>query len=325
MSAATTAELVAHVQGDAVGELPPTVRPVPHHRSDGLRRAAAGLVLRPASGSLVHGLDVDLPVRRPRGPWVTTIHDLSVFDEPWAHARLRSRGERALIRHALRRADALVAVSEFTAERVLARFGRQCSVTPLAPRPGLAPPSDEVLAEVRRRYQLPADAVLAVGTIEPRKRVDMLARACRDEGLPLVLAGAVARGCRVPATARHLGYVPGADLPALYRAAAAVAYVSCYEGFGLPPVEAMACGAAVVATRVGGLPEVVASALGEPGAVLVGVDDLPGLRSALRSVVRDGAHRAALRRAGRRAVSGLCWDATAQATLATYRELGVAC
>ncbi|HEX8519105.1 MAG TPA: glycosyltransferase family 1 protein [Pseudonocardia sp.] len=311
------ARLTAQVQVDAVGELPAAVTGVPHPVAAGARRALAGLALRTGHADVHHGLDADLPLRTGAAT-VATIHDLSVFDTPYAHSRGRAAGERWLVGRAVRRADAVLAVSAFTAERVEALFGRSATVTPLAPRPDLAPAGEAELARVRAAYDLPPRCVLQLATIEPRKDVEGLAAACRALDVPLLLAGSVAPGCRVPPGARHLGYVPDADLPGLYGAATVVGYCSHYEGFGLPAVEALACGAVLLTTAVGGIPE----ACGDAAAVVApGRVDL--LTSALRALLHDRDHRAALRERSVARAGELTWTATAAATASAYRALGV--
>ena len=308
-------DLVALVQSDAVSELPPRVAAMARRPCDGVRRSLAGL--RPiGNADLVHGLDVDLPLRS-GGPTVATVHDLSLLDTPWAYGRLRRNGKLVTTRLAIRRADALIAVSEFTADRIRHHFGREAVVVHLAPAPGFTPPRPESVVAIRELYGLPAEFVLHVGNLEPRKDVRCLTEACREAGVPLVLAGASIATVDVPAGARLLGYVDGARLSALYAAATVVAYVSRYEGFGLPPLEAMACGAAVMATRVGALPELV------DGAVeWVPVGDAAAQAVALRALVADEEHRHALAAAGIAAVSRLTWSETARRTSDVYRSLG---
>jgi len=175
-----------------------------------------------------------------------------------------------------------------------------------------------VLAEVRLRYDLPSRFVLCVATIEPRKDVATLATACRDVGVPLVIAGAART--TAPTGAHLLGYVPRSHLPALYGAATVVAYPSIYEGFGLPPVEAMACGAPVVAFRIPPLEESLGDA-----AVLTPPGDAVELATALRDLLADDEGRRQLAHAGLVRAGALSWSATASATAAAYRHLGVAC
>ncbi|GAA1460018.1 glycosyltransferase family 4 protein [Williamsia maris] len=310
-AADTDRSMAAIVQSDSLGELPDSVTGLGKPVTSGVRRAISGLAPSPASGRVFHSLDVDLPIRV-AGLTVSTVHDLSVFDTPWASSALRARGERALLRRAFRRADILIAVSEFTAARVLALSGRRSHVIPLAPASWALPPTAAEVAEVRDRLGLPERFVLQVGTVEPRKDVALLADACVAVDIPLVLAGAGSTGPDAPRRAHGLGYVATSDLPALYAAATVTAYCSRYEGFGLPPVEAMACTGAVVASAVGALPDVVAD-----GALLVRHHTVEAWSEALRGAM-DPETNSGLRTRGPQAAAALSWKAAADTTLALY-------
>ncbi len=168
-------ELPRHIEGriaalvaaDAVGELPPEVAALPMPVASGVRRTLQGLRSPRVQSRLLHGLDVDLPLRSAAAT-VTTVHDLAVFDTPWAFSAHRVLGERLVVAHALRHADAVIAVSAFTAERIQALSGREATVIPEAPSRTMRVATASEIAAARRQYALPERYVLHVGTVEPR-------------------------------------------------------------------------------------------------------------------------------------------------------------
>ena len=316
MDGSVDASFAAAVHPAAAGELPAGMEPLLRRESHGVRRAVAGLLgFGPAD--LVHGLDVDLPLR-PGAATVATVHDLAVFDFPAGFPRHRAIGERMLVRRSIRRADAVVAVSAFTAERVQALLGRDATVVHSAPGTSMVPAQPDEIERARIRYHLPDRFCLHVGNIEPRKDLSTLAAACRDADLPLILTGHPLWGHAAPTGTVSLGHVPMADLPALYGAATVVGYASRYEGFGLPPIEAMACGAAVVTTPVPAVVEVVGD-----GAATFRAGDVGGLAGTLRELVADPVRRHELARRGAERVAALSWSATATQTTDVYRSLGL--
>lgn len=305
-------DTAAIVQRRAVAELPRSTRVHPRPDSSGLRRAIHGL--RPApGGDVVHALDVDLPLGG-HGPKISTVHDLAVFDVPETMSSLRARAERWLVADAVSRADRVVAVSRFTADRVAERFGRDVDVVPLACRPAMI--AGPELDPPTLPFDLPPVFVLHVGTIEPRKNLPVLANACARVGVPLVLAGALWTAPPGGGDVHYLGHVDDPTLLALYRSATIVAVASRYEGFCLPAVEAMANGAAVVATPVGALTDLV------PAAGLA-VADVDAIAARLAAFLGDDDARAQHAAAGRRRALERTWTDVAAETLDVYRRGGV--
>jgi glycosyltransferase involved in cell wall biosynthesis len=264
---------------------------------------------------------------------VVTIHDISPIDHPEWFRSAFARGFGLQVPRLARRARLVLTSSRFSRERLIAVTGlpreRVVVVLPGVDGSRFQPPSRERTKAARRRYALPGEYLLAVGSRSPRKNLSVLDRAWRSmrrrhPRLGLVVVGEGTHtaprdglGDRPGSRSedvdlRYLGRVPDADLPALYGGAAAFVYPSLYEGFGLPVLEAMACGTPVIASNRTGVPE----AVGEAG-LLVEPEDPDRLAMAIDEVLCHAERRVAMVARGLHRAAELSWERTATGVLET--------
>ena len=279
------------------------------------------------SFDLFHGTNYEVPLWS-RRPSVVTIHDLSLLLHPEVHEQHLVRRARWRLPLMVKSASRIITPSTSVKNEVGETFGVPADkvvVTPEAPRPAFKRREDAHVSELLKRLGIEGDFILFVGTIEPRKNLRRLVEAfdllLRSTSLlpTLVIAGGqgwlmddFAVGERV----RLTGYLEDQDLCGLYSTCAAFVYPSLYEGFGLPPLEAMACGAPVITSRIPSLMETVGDA-----ARLVDPTDVDDIARAMTEMLRDEKAREYYAELGKVQVKKFSWEQTARKTLEVYREL----
>src|SRR4051812_45554220 len=290
--------------------------------------------LREVEADVVHFTNGMLPLMSPV-PTVVTIHDMSLRLYPRYHPARRVLLNRPLVDVAARRADAIITVSE-SAKRDIVRIydldARRVHVVHEAAAPSFQRVTDTAeLDRVRRRYGLDERVILYVGTIEPRKNlpklIDAFAERRRSGELQHQLVcvgpyGWLSRGIEEQIARTNLahainftGYVPFEDLPALYSLAEMFVYPSMYEGFGLPVVEAMACGTPVITSAAGALAEVGGSAIEQVEHL-----DADALGRAIVALARSRERRQELSAAGMTRAASFSWERAAGESLEIYRR-----
>ena len=296
----------------------------------------AGLpaMLRISPLDVFHGTNYCIPVFS-TCPTVVTIHDLSLFTQAHTHENENvTRGKRRIPLMA-RRATRIIAPSEWTKREIIEHLGipeEKIRVIFEAARSGMTPLPTGDCQSVLAKYQITQPYLLYVGTIEPRKNLLTLVRAY-DELLrttkhrpQLVLCGGrgwlfdevfrLVEELKLQEQVRFTGYVPDEDLPALYSAAEIFLYPSLYEGFGLPPLEAMACGTPTISSDASSLPEVVGSA-----GLTHDPNDGQALTGHMARLLSDSGLRERLRQAGLAQAARFSWDRAARETQSVYDEV----
>jgi glycosyltransferase involved in cell wall biosynthesis len=263
-----------------------------------------------------------MPLGRTGCPSVITVHDLAIYrNSRWFPPR-QPLSTRLVVPRSVLRADVVISVSENTARDIVEIFGidrSRIQVIPHGISPRFRPMGSEERAEARARLKLPERFILFVGAIEPRKNLETLLDgwAMMRDRPDLVVVGSWGwlyepireKMARLGPRLHHLESVDPDELPAIYNLARVLAHPAWYEGFGLPPLEAMACGTPVVVSDRSSLPEVV-----EDAALVVPADQPDEWRKALERVVGDTQLAADLRHRGILRAAQFSWERAARLT-----------
>jgi glycosyltransferase involved in cell wall biosynthesis len=286
-------------------------------------------------GTQVYHATEHLLPRLKRVPSVFTLHDIAYLRYPQYHLLQNRLFLRWMMPRFLRQADHIIAISESTRRDALQHYRldpAKIGVIPEGVEPRFTSAVEaKQLDAVRRAYDLPARFILFVGTIEPRKNLPTLLEAyaalrSKHPDVGLVIAGGKGwlyqsffdrlTALGLPNVVKLTGFVTDEQLPALLNAAEVFAFPSHFEGFGLPPLEAMACGVPVVCSNASSLPEVV----GDAG-LLVPPDDSRAWVEALDRVLSNPGLRLELRGRGLARARQFTWEAAARQTLAVYQRV----
>jgi glycosyltransferase involved in cell wall biosynthesis len=292
------------------------------------------LYLRQARLALFHGTNYEIPLWG-RQPTVLTIHDLSILLHADKHEEHLARRARRRLPLMARKASKIITATESVKREICEHLRvspEKIAVTPYAPRKSFRPVPLAETVETRRRLGVEDEFILFVGTIEPRKNLLTLARAFdeimrRTEQRPqLVITGregwlvdelySFIEEAGIRDRMLFTGYVAEDDLRALYSSCLVTVYPSLYEGFGLPPLEAMACGAPVITSSIQTILETVGDA-----ALAVSPTDHQGLARAILELMENEEERRRLSSAGLKRAAEFSWEKTARLTMEVYTEV----
>jgi len=295
----------------------------------GLKEAALGEV------DIVHSNTFAGPVLKKK-KLVSTIYDATVFTHPECHSRANVIRCRKGIEESIRNARAIIAISEHTKKDLIERLNApdgMITVTHLAAGPEYHEIKDpSALEAVRKKYSLPHKYILFVGSLEPRKNVKTLLKGYASlsetvkREFSLVIAGAkgwlnsdipgIVKELGIEKTTVFPGFIDKEDMSAVYSAASVFVFPSLYEGFGLPILEAFACGVPVITSNTSSMPEVAGDA-----AVLVDPLDAAALGAAMERILTDEAAQMDLRARGLERAALFSWERCARETIAVYEKV----
>jgi len=263
-------------------------------------------------------------------PIVTTIFDFTVWRHLYSQTKVNLL-EKILAGFAMKFSRHLIAISEFTKQEAIKLFNvptDKISVIHLAAGKQYQPLklSDNQKHSLRKKYNLPKQFVLYLGTLEPRKNILNIIRAFQQiepevSGTKLVLAGELGwqadeiKKAIIVHKVVQTGYIDYADKPAMYNLASAFIFPSYYEGFGLPPLEAMACGVPTIVSNITSLSEVVKDA-----AILVSPNDVDGLAKQMKEILTNTIFSRRLHTRGIERAKQFSWENTAKQTQAVFRK-----
>jgi len=288
---------------------------------------------------VLHSPSFIMPMISGRARHVLTIHDMTSFSNPEWHTALRSsRPYRRAVEMSIRKADLVLVPSAHVRQMVLGQVRDlppdSVRVIPWGLSPDFRVCEQQETQKVLERLGLPKRFVLFVGTLEPRKNLGSLLHAFElltdHHEVPehLVIAGATGWGMKeirrridnggTDGRIHYLDYIPQETLPHLYASARLFVYPSFEEGFGFPPLEAMACGTPAIASTTSSLAENLGDA-----AILVAPDDPAALADAMHKLLSDDATHSNYRQRGLECVSRFSWPKAAQRTLECYRDVSV--
>jgi len=265
---------------------------------------------------------------------VITVYDLVPIKFPQTHCIDSILAHKYILKHSLKHTTKIISISYSTKRDITEYFKipeEKIEVIHLGVDEDYKPLPENEIEKIKQKYNLNYPFILYVGTLEPRKNIPTLLKAyykLKKQGLPYKLVITGKKGWKyrnifelinrlnLQREVVFTGYVPREDLPALYNAADLFVYPSLYEGFGLPPLEAMACGTPVITSNTSSLPEVVGNA-----GIMVNPYDVNGLAKAMYEVLTNDGLREELRKRGLERAKMLSWKKTAEETLKVYEKV----